>query len=204
MGKPRQGPRQRGDGGHVDRERVAAPATRDHLPPVPGGEPAAPRGCYSLEIGGTGGRAGGATTTIEQEPPGEGETPAKVPASAATAGTSIGNAWPPLQGATSYAASLASASSDNWYILFKRPDSNQATIRLQDTTVAGSTTCASISAALYNTDGTGGPLSRPTLGDNHALTFTVPGSESADPQGRYYLEIQGTGCPPAGPTSTIA
>jgi hypothetical protein len=134
---------------------------------------------------------------------GGGGTPPSPATGSIAAGTSIGSAWPPLQGGTSYAGSLASASSDNWYILFKRPDSNQATIRVQDTTVAGSTTCPSISVALYNSDGTRGTLSTPTLPDNGAYTFTVPGSET-DPQGRYYLEIQGTsGCPAGGATYTI-
>src|SRR5260370_759603 len=116
----------------------------------------------------------------------------KVPASAATAGTSIGNAWPPLQGGAIYTPSLASASSDNSSILFKRPASNQATIRPQDTTVAGSTTCASISAALYNPDGTGGPLSRLFF-----LMIRRPPRSTLFPyttlfRSRYYLEIQGT------------
>src|ERR1022692_4320396 len=118
------------------------------------------------------------------------------------AGTSIGDAWPPLQGHTTYPATLANQDSGDWYVLYKKPGTALASIRVQDATVAGPGSCA-IAVTLYNTDGANGPISGHDIQVNGSATFSVPGSETIDPQGRYFLQVQGFDCGTGGADYTI-
>jgi hypothetical protein len=49
--------------------------------------------------------------------------------------------------------------------------------------------CSGFYVTLYGVDGTGDPIDSYGLGNNQAVTFGIPGSETGDAKGRYYLEI---------------
>lgn len=121
----------------------------------------------------------------------------------ATPGKSIGDAWPPLQGATSYNGTAGSGADENWYVLFKKPGTSAVTIRVEDTTVARSVSCPGVTVTLDNADGGKDVLSGAILGDNSAVTISVPTPGTPDYLGRYYLEITGDGCPTGGATYRI-
>ncbi len=140
-------------------------------------------------------QAGHAVTySLQLQAGGGGVAPAPV-AGAVAAGASIGSAWPPLQGASSYTGTLASSLTDAWYVLDKHSSTSPATIRVENTTVVGSTTCVAMSVALRNTDGN--MVSGSGLNDNTAVTLTV-----VNP-GRYYLELTDEGCAAGGTTYRI-
>jgi hypothetical protein len=136
--------------------------------------------------------SGGATYTIEPEPGTEFTSPARVPSKAGTPGTSIGNAWPPLRPGTAYAHTNRFAGfPQDWYQVYKKPDSRAATIRVVNTTVAG-TGCPYLNAYLLDNHGTAdGAIAQQTLNANSAVTFTVPAKLSGDPQGLYYVMLTG-------------
>lgn len=129
---------------------------------------------------------------------GGGGTPPAPATGEVKAGTSLGTARPPLQGTTSYTGTVTSASSDDWYVLFKKNDDTPATIRVEDTTVAGMTTCATLSVSLDAANGSEEVVGGVTLSDNSAQTFTVPGLSATDPTGLYYLEVKSPECPSGG------
>lgn len=116
-------------------------------------------------------------------------------ASSATAKGSISAAWPPLQGAHSYRGSVASDVAEEWYVLYKHASTTPGTIRVENTTVNGSTPCPSVVAYLRDTDGS--QLHATPLADNTAVTFTVSNA------GRYYLELTDQSCTAGGPTYRI-
>jgi len=132
------------------------------------------------------------TYTLALDAGGGGSAPSLAQGSIAP-GASIGPAWPPLQGATSYNGTIGTATGDSWFILYKKPDSTLGTIRVENTTVAGSTSCTLFYAALYGSTGTANTLASADVSDNAATTFSVPANEPSDPQGRYYLEIVNNG-----------
>src|ERR1022692_868509 len=169
---------------------------------VPGSEIIDPQGRYFLQVQGFDCGAGGADYTIEPESAAQWGSPARAKASRVTAGLSIGGAWPPLQGAISYHHTLATPDSEDWYVLYKKPDTSLASIRVQDATVDGPGSCA-IAVTLYNTDGADGPISGNDIQVNGSATFSVPGSEIIDPQGRYFLQVQGFDCGTGGADYTI-
>jgi hypothetical protein len=126
---------------------------------------------------------------------GGGGTAPQPVSSAATAKGSISAAWPPLQGDTAYRGTIASDVAEEWYVLVKHASTSPATVRVENTTVDGSTPCPTVVAFLRDTDGNqlqGAPLS-----DDTAITFTVTNG------GRYYLELTDQGCAAGGPTYRI-
>ena len=169
---------------------------------VPGSEIIDPQGRYFLQVQGFDCGTGGADYTIEPESAAQWGSPARAKASRVTAGLSIGGAWPPLQGAISYHHTLATPDSEDWYVLYKKPDTSLASIRVQDATVDGPGSCA-IAVTLYNTNGASGPISGNDIQVNGSATFSVPGSETIDPQGRYFLQVQGFDCGTGGADYTI-
>jgi hypothetical protein len=170
---------------------------------VPGAEAGDTEGRYYLEISPACGNGlpDGQAYTITAGPAAQWASPARVPfAQPLAPGASIGTAWPPLQGDRVYADSLTNG--ENWYILDKKDDSATASVRIANTTVAGSIGCDGIYATIYGVDGTSHPIDSYGLGNNQAVTATLPGNESGDAQGRYYLEISpscGNGLPDGQP-----
>lgn len=162
-----------------------------------------PAGLYYLEVSSPSCPDGGITYRIEPEPGAEWQNPARLPAGKAAPGSSIGNAWPPLQGGTTYDGTVTSGSEENWYILDKEPGTSPVSVRVEDTTVAGTTSCTGLTATLDGADGAGDTVSGATLGDNSAFTLNIPTPFSPDYLGRYYLEIEDFGCPSGGATYRI-
>lgn len=153
---------------------------------VPAREAADPTGRYYLEVAAPDPCDEAMPYLAEPEPAAEWESPAPPKTGHVAPGKSAGSAWPPLHGGTSYAQRLANWQSPDWYVLYKRPDTSQATIRF-----AESGGCA-LDAWLYGATAAGGlgrQLNFIASSDDGAATFTVPGRESADPQGRYYVEV---------------
>ena len=134
------------------------------------------------------------TYKLTLESGGVGTAPSPKSGSAA-AGTSIGDAWPPLQGDTSYKGTITNGIADDWYVLYKHADAQSASIRVENTTVKASTDCTNLYVALHDTDGTS--VGSVGLSDNTAHTFTVANG------GRYYLEINDNGCVDGGTTYRI-
>lgn len=170
---------------------------------VPGQTGSDPTGLYYLEVSSPECPDGGLSYRVEPEPSAEWQDPAKIPAGQATPGSSVGNAWPPLQGATSYNGTITSGTDENWYVLYKKPGTSPASVRVLDTTVAGSTSCTGVNATLDAADGPDDTVSGATLGDNSAFTMPITSSGSPDYQGRYYLEVQADNCPTGGATYRI-
>jgi hypothetical protein len=160
---------------------------------VPGREPGDSEGRYFIEIEPyceEGGSVGG-TYSIEPEPAAQWASPARVRSVRPAPGTSARTAWPPLQGDLYYAGALGSPKSNDWFVLYKNADGSQATVRVEDTTAAGTTICPDTYVWLYSTYGTAEPpLESGELRDNGSVTFTVPGRETGDPRGRYFVEIE--------------
>lgn len=150
-----------------------------------------------LEISDPGCPGGGETYRIEPEGAGQFGNPAKVRAGSVAAAGSIGGAWPPLQGDESVSGKLTSGADQAWYSLYENANV-AATVRVEDTTVDGSTTCTSgyIAADLYGEDGVAQPDNGATLAHNGAVTFQVPTSGLTDQL--FYLEITDPGCPAGG------
>ena len=173
--------------------------------PVPGKSATDPTGLYYLEIRSSGGcPAGGATYRIEPEPATEWANPAKLEMGTATAGSSIGAACPPMQGGTTYDRSIANGILEFWYVLYNLADAVPATVRVENTTVSGSTTCDSIDVTLDSADGSGNSVGGAVLSDNSASTIPIPTPLTPDYLGRYYLEITNSGgCPAGGATYRI-
>jgi hypothetical protein len=169
---------------------------------VPATETGDSQGRYFLLVSSWNCSGGGATYSIEPEPAAQWTSPARVPSAKTSAGTSIGNAVP-LTGGISYDHTLGSATSQDWYLLAKKPDTTLASIRIENTTPAGPGQCA-IVGSLYDSHGTSdNPVQSATLGGNGAGTFSVPAKESGDPQGRYYLVISNWNCSGGGATYSI-
>jgi hypothetical protein len=108
-------------------------------------------------------------------------------------GTSIGSAWPPLQGGVVYTESNQFSSfPEDWYVLYKTPDSNTATITIDNTTTSQTSSCGYINVALQDNNGwADGAINQATLADGGSVTFTIPASRSGDPQGIYYVWVTG-------------
>jgi hypothetical protein len=162
------------------------------LPPSLGGDP---QGLYYVRVVGDDndcGSPGSATYAIEPEPGSEFASPVRVATLAGHPGTSIGGAWPPLGGGVAYAhANYFTGYPEDWYAVYKKPDSHTATVRIANTSTSG-VGCSYLSVELYNNHGTADPgLDSTTLAADGAATFTVPGRLSQDPQGLYYVVLQG-------------
>jgi len=160
---------------------------------IPGKEAGDPEGRYFVEVEPyceEGGSVGG-TYSIEPEPAAQWASPALIKSVRPAPGASMSNAWPPLQGHLSYAGALGSPSSQDWFVLYKNADATQATVRVEDTTGAGTTSCPDLYVWLYGTSGDGDSvLQSGELRDDASVTFTVPGRETGDPRGRYFVEIE--------------
>jgi GH24 family phage-related lysozyme (muramidase) len=130
---------------------------------------------------------------------GGGGTPPSPASGSATPGTTIGGAQTPLQGATSYTGTILIGVSQGWYVLDKHPDTNSATIRVENTTVKGSTPCPLLDVTLTDTDGMA--ISSVGLTANTATTFIVSSSQSAN--GRFFLRLTDGGCTSGGTTYRI-
>ncbi|HWF81499.1 MAG TPA: hypothetical protein VN695_13025 [Streptosporangiaceae bacterium] len=170
---------------------------------VPGETGTDTAGLYYLEVNSHSCLAGGISYRIEPEPAAEWQHPARLPAGKAAPGSSIGGAWPPLLGGTTYDGTITSGSEENWYVLYKKPGTSPVSVRVEDTTVAGTTSCPGLTATLDGADGTGDTQSGATIGDNSAATLNVPAPGGPDYLGRYYLEIEDAGCPSGGATYRI-
>ena len=143
-------------------------------------------GLYYIEIDSFNCTATNATTYSVEPEPGTGWAVPAPPTTGTTgAGTSIGTVGPPLQGDTLYKGTAATSTSQAWYQLDKAADANTATIRVENTTVAGSS-CATIQVTLENSSG--GVIANPVQGDNSAVTFSVTAA------GLYYIEITAFNC----------
>jgi hypothetical protein len=165
-------------------------ANQEYTFTVPGAEAADPQGRYYLEVtpNCNNGQPDGQTYTVDPESAGEWANPPRVPfAKALRPGASIGTAWPPLQGGRLYSDSLTQA--EDWFALYKKGNSAVGTIRVVNDTVAGSISCTQVLFELYDVTGTRNTIEYVYLDSNQAYTFTVPGTEAADPQGRYYLRV---------------
>ncbi len=160
-------------------------------------------GLYYLEVHSPDCPGGGVSYRIEPEPGSQWQNPSKLPGRKIAPGSSIGSAWPPLQGSTTYDGTITSGADENWYVLYKRPGTNPASVRVEDTTVAGTTSCPGLTVSLDAADGNNDTLTGATLGDNAASTMPIPTTGTADYLGRYYLEIRGDGCPSSGATYRI-
>jgi len=169
---------------------------------VPGQNSSDTAGLYYLEFTSSC-SAGGISYRIEPEPGAEWLNPAKLPAGQASPGHSIGAAWPPLQGGTTYDGTVSSDVEENWYVLYKKPGTSAASVRVENTTVAGTTSCPVAYVTLYGSDGGSYVAGGATLSDNSAATISVPSAGSPDYLNRYYLEVQDTACPTAGATYRI-
>jgi hypothetical protein len=170
---------------------------------VPANASTDPTGLYYIELTDGSCTPGGTTYSIEPEPSGEFNNPARVPAGSITAGDSIASATPPLQGHATYTGTVSSGSSDLWYSLYKKPDTNPATIRIENTTVAGSTTCNDLFVTIDAAGGRSETVDGANVIDNGAFTFSVPANASTDPTGLYYIELGDGSCTPGGTTYSI-
>ncbi len=171
--------------------------------PVPGRSATDTTGLYYLEVKSPGCPSGGISYRIEPEKGAEWLNPAKLPTAKAPPGTSVGDAWPPLKGATTYDGTLDGGADQNWYILVRKPGTSPVTVRVEDTTVADSTSCPGVSVSLDAADGSGSVVAGATLGDNNAVTLPIPASGTPDYLGRYFLEIRAADCPSGGATYRI-
>jgi hypothetical protein len=108
-----------------------------------------------------------------------------------TPGTSIGTAWPPLQGGTTYSETNVFAGfPEDWYVIYKKTDSAVGSLTIDNTST--SATCGVINA--YLEDQNGGydsALNTQTLGPGSSYTFTVPAHLASDPRGQYYFWVTG-------------
>jgi hypothetical protein len=164
---------------------------------VPANQAGDPQGMFYLVITGDGscGGSGGANYTIEPEPGAQFTSPARVPAGkSVTPAPSLGGAWPPLQGGLRYPGAITfNGGTENWYVLYKKPDSTVATIRVENRTVDGSTNCARIDAYLYSNLGYADQIGNLYLPSNNAGVLSVPARQAGDPTGVFYLMILGDG-----------
>ena len=170
---------------------------------LPGRSSTDTSGLYFVEVTSPGCPQGGNSYRVEPEPAKEWLNPAKVPLEKAKPGGSVDKASPPLKGATSYDGTVTSSTEENWYVLYKKPGSSPASVRVENTTVAGSASCAILSASLDGADGADDVVTGVTLGDNSAATLSVTDPGGPDYLGRYYLEISASGCPSGGVTYRI-
>ncbi|HET9898578.1 MAG TPA: hypothetical protein VFQ44_26950 [Streptosporangiaceae bacterium] len=175
---------------------------------VPARQAGDPQGQFYLRVTADGFDCGtgGANYTIEPEPSTEFISVAKIPTGKVTPAPSVGGPWPPLQGGISYQGSIDfNGGTENWYVLYKRPDSHVATVRIANTTVDGSTSCAVFFATLFSNAGTNGQLANTPLNNDAVTTLTVPAHQSGDPHGVFYLRIAADGfdCGSGGANYTI-
>lgn len=126
---------------------------------------------------------------------GVGSVPAQPASGSVEPGGSIGDAWPALVGATSYTGTVTNGTVEDWYSLDKKADNDPATIRVENTTTKGSTSCATVLVNLDDADGN--TTQSATLGDNHAVTMAIAAA------GRYYLELTDGSCAAGGSTYRI-
>jgi hypothetical protein len=170
---------------------------------VPGQSGSDPSGLYYLEVSSPNCPDGGISYRIEPEPADEWQNPAQLPSGTAAPGSSIGAAWPPLQGATTYDGTITGSTDENWYVLYLKPGTSAASVRVEDTTIAGSTSCPGVVANLDAADGGDDVLTGANLSDNGASTLAIPDPGGPDYLGRYDLEVQSNGCPSGGATYRI-
>jgi hypothetical protein len=160
---------------------------------VPASEPGDPQGRYYLEVLSDGldcGGSGGATYTVEPESGTQFANPAKIPTGPSSPTPSIGGAWPPLRGGIAYNRTISFAGgTENWFVLFKKPDTHVASIRVENTTVDGSTSCSVFDVNLYTDAGTADNLGGQRMFSNSAAVLSVPAHQSGDSQGLFYLEV---------------
>jgi hypothetical protein len=125
------------------------------------------------------------TYSLEILSGGGGKVPA-VTVGKTAAGSSIGNVGAALAGATVYSGTVVTTANQYWYQLYKPSSKGTGTVRLTDTTVAGSAPCSDVYMTL--TDSDGNTLDGDELGDNSAVSFAV-----SNP-GLYYVEVSADAC----------
>ncbi|MFF5138155.1 Ig domain-containing protein [Streptomyces sp. NPDC013157] len=170
---------------------------------LPATEAGDAQGRYFVDLVPWGCNTGGQTYTVEPESAAEWAAPAAVPGGTAVAGTTIGSAWPPLHGGTLYGGTVDGGGTEDWLVLYKKQDSATATVRVQNTTVDGSAACGGLTATLYGSAGTVNSVQSASLPANATTTFTVPGNEAGDAQGRYFVDLVPWGCNTGGQTYTV-
>jgi hypothetical protein len=161
---------------------------------VPPGESGDPRGLYYLQIVGDSfcGGSGSANYTMELEPKAEFANQRRERSGKAAASPSLRRAWPPLRGGASLRGSINfAANTQNWYLLYKRPDTHSASITVSNTTVDGFTSCSDLDANLYTNRGLGGQVGSLSVSGNEVASMAIPGRQGGDPEGIYYLQITG-------------
>jgi len=105
---------------------------------------------------------------------------------AAVAATSATNAWAVGTVGTGSSALIVHWNGNKWTSV------PTATVRIVNTTVDGSTSCAFVNVYLYDNHGAAdNPVGSATLWNNTAATLSVPGTLPGDPAGLYYLAITG-------------
>lgn len=134
---------------------------------------------------------GAASYTVEVEPSGQFTSPSRPPSQAATPGTSLGAAWPPLRGGIRYVNTISFAGAvADWYALTRTASSKATTVRVVNTTVDGSTACAEMNVDLFDNRGAAdAAVSAATLINNSGATLSVPRTLAGDPRRQYYLMI---------------
>jgi hypothetical protein len=117
---------------------------------------------------------------------GGGGTPPVTSGGTTGAGSSIGSVNAALLGATVYTGTIVSSSNQYWYQLYKPSAAGTATVRFEDTTVAGSTACADVGVEV--TDADGNVLDNNVLYDNSAVTYSLTNA------GLYYIAVYPFDC----------
>jgi hypothetical protein len=117
---------------------------------------------------------------------GGGGTPPALTAGTTGGGSSIGDLQPALRGATVYSGTIVSSSNQYWYQLYKPSSSGTATVRFEDTTVAGSSACSDVDVEV--TDADGNQLDSNALGGNTAVSYSVTNP------GLYYVVVYPYAC----------
>ncbi len=160
---------------------------------VPGKLSGDPQGQYFLEI--TEDmfecQSGGAAYSVLPQAQAEFGSAAKPASGKIPAATSSSaKAWPPLAGGLVYSGSINFAhGAQNWYVLYKKPDTHTAIIQLANTTPDGSTSCGTFLASLYSTGGSHGLLTNVSLSNDAAGSLVLPAKLATNPQGVYFVQI---------------
>jgi hypothetical protein len=168
---------------------------------VPSKSSSDPSGLYYVEITDQGcGQSGTTNYSVEPEPSSEFENPPQIPTGDESPESSIGDAVPRLQGNLSYTGTVTSGTAEDWYALYKDPDTTSATVKVEDTTVNQTTSCPNLNAVLYDNTGTDNVVSSAGLGQDSAAVLQVPSQESSNRTSVFYLEISDQGCTGGGTT----
>ena len=144
-------------------------------------------GLYYVEVSAYNcGGSDGATYSVEPNPPSAFAGAPAFRVGKTGAGSSIGHVGAALAGATMYSGTVVTTSNQYWYQLYKPSRKGTATVRLADTTVAGSSPCSDVGVTLTDSDGR--TLSSNALADNAAVSYSISNA------GLYYVEVSAYNC----------